>query len=817
MWRPDAQPNKKPDQRNPSIFAVPSWSNGQQEGLAWPSAPDEPWRAKAELLEATKRRAAGSFARTIRGDCKTAIDGWAADEQAVLRARIDLLNTLMVRHDDARLLCLENTQPPRVCVQYNRMRCEGETDLAPMQSTMAWVVPGAEVPVQQLVTAGEQAQAGTVKALLAMVRASMPRKKDTLNPLDAVLGMAPPERLVLKSVAGVNAHPAHTRVAEGLGAEAEGLAPLYKVVWGALDVSAQEPWQNPSTNASIRMSVLDTAHQAAREAARSKLSLWANVSFLQIRIQHGDEAHLLGLTPFADSDSCTVTHLQYAQSVFDDSGPERGILNLSQDPAHVHPIPMGKVLPLRAFVCVGAHRKSRLSEAQLNYVHAQGLLAHGFALEHLPRPELLRFEQRMPAAKSTRVSATGVDVLASSYHVADQVYTTISVVQYPPFGTQFAPETAAKIGQHVERASSRTTRMHGDPFSVMHFDPRKIMARKTVAAGKRVKTVQVGSDDGRDEEPEHDGGREEDGEDTDYSNEGSSDNDSWQRRNWADEGSESDGVPIIREGLKLGEFPLYVKAKEPDEGLVMQTQQERTKHARPDNWYFIMKQKNHYFVDGVLGDPYDKSKRFTWIEPLEGQAYLRAQKLATELMRYFLKNHSVVWDSSRTFYWNIKHNTNPGADGITIGTVWKTAWQDFIRKDTEEYWEELKEKTFIDLIDYPEQFWYTKDPKQWETIFSDKPEMQERIGEITEKWVQILKRHDHLHPLSKPRDQIRIPEQLRLKRASLLQGRAKHNTEKADLSQLSARISALESRLRRVRQEDNTQALLEQVLERLEE
>lgn len=95
--------------------------------------------------------------------------------------------------------------------------------------------------------------------------------------------------------------------------------------------------------------------------------------------------------------------------------------------------------------------------------------------------------------------------------------------------------------------------------------------------------------------------------------------------------------------------------------------------------------------------------------------------------------------------------------------------------------------------------------------------MQERIGEITEKWVQILKRHDHLHPLSKPRDQIRIPEQLRLKRASLLQGRAKHNTEKADLSQLSARISALESRLRRVRQEDNTQALLEQVLERLEE
>ena len=803
MRRPDTQPNRNAEQHtNPkraSFFKVPAWS--QQEGLAWPNAPDEPWRAKAELLEATKRRAAGSFARTMRGDCKTAIEGWAADEQGVLRARIDLLNTLMLRHDDAKLLCLENPQPPRVCVQYNRMRCEGETDLAPMQSTMAWVVPGAEVPVQQLVTAGELAQAGTVKALLAMVRASMPRKKDALHPLDAVLGLAPPERLVLKSVAGVNAHPAHTRVAEGLGEHAEGLAPLYKVVWGALDVNAQEPWQNPSTNASIRMSVLDTAHQAAREAARSKLPLWANVSFLQIRVQHGDEAHVLSLTPFSDSDSCTVTHLQYAQSVFDDSGPERGILNLSQDPNHVHPIPMGKVLPLRAFVCVGAHRKSRLSEAQLNYVHAQGLLAHGFALEHLPRPELLRFDQRMPAAKSTRVSATGVDVLASSYHVADQVYTTISVVQYPPFGTQFAPETAAKIGQHV-----RTPGVPGTPFQMIPFDPRKTATNRSQAKG----TLKIGAgEDGAGEDGAGEGGAGEDDEEEDGND---STPDHWTDSEYDSEDDTHAKIP--REPMKR-QPPLYIDQKEAgNEDLHMDTEKDRANHAKLQSWNFTMRQQNHYFVDGVVGDPFDLSKRFVWFEADEGFRYMQAEETANNLKRHFLINHAHIWESDRTFYWNIKNNNEPGKDGSTVGQVWKSAWQEFIRTCMELHGSQNHRPMMNN--EAPDQFWHTKDRVQWMSILTN-PIDKMLLPDRSETWFRTLMAQHKIHPLSKARDQIRIPEQMRLKRGSLLQGQAKHNTEKADLSQLNARISALESRLRRVKRADNTQALLEQVLERLEE
>jgi hypothetical protein len=99
---------------------------------------------------------------------------------------------------------------------------------------------------------------------------------------------------------------------------------------------------------------------------------------------------------------------------------------------------MGEILPLKGYVCLGAHRRNRLTEAQLNYVHAQGLLAHGFDTTLLPDSGLLSTgAQRLLPAKATKVTGTGLDVLASSFHVADQVYTTITVVQYPPFGTQF--------------------------------------------------------------------------------------------------------------------------------------------------------------------------------------------------------------------------------------------------------------------------------------------------------------------------------------------------------------------------------------------
>jgi hypothetical protein len=105
---------------------------------------------KVEVLEIAKRRAAVSFAKMNSALEAGQHAAWASattkDEQDVLRARVDVLNTLM-QAPDAKL-CLENTAPTRVCVVYDRIRVDPDNEagpeLGPMQSTMTWIVPGAE-------------------------------------------------------------------------------------------------------------------------------------------------------------------------------------------------------------------------------------------------------------------------------------------------------------------------------------------------------------------------------------------------------------------------------------------------------------------------------------------------------------------------------------------------------------------------------------------------------------------------------------------------------------------------------------------------
>ena len=768
MWRPDTK--TATDSLDKAVQAraerLPAAVQARAERL------DEAVQARAERLDEAKRRAAASFARTMRGDCKTAIEGWAADAQAVLRARIDLLNALMLEGPAARL-CLDADRPPRVCVMYNRMRCEGEAELGPMQSTMAWAVRGAEGPVQHLMSAGELAQAGPVQELLGLIRASMPRKKDVLQPLAAVLGLPPPERLVLKSVAGLNAQqPGHTRVMEGLGEQktGTGLAPLYQVVWGALDVSAHEAWQNPSTNAAIRLSILETAHQLARDAAASKDAPWSTVAHLQLRILHGDEAHVLSLTPFVDSESCTVTHLQFAQSVFDAHGPERGILNLAQDPAAIHAIPGGKALPLQAYVCVGAHRKARLSEAQLNYVHARGLLAHGFDTRHLPRPGQLRFDLPMPAAKSTRVSAAGLDVLASSYHVADQVYTTVSVVQYPPFGTQFEqagqgvllqPGTAGKT-----KGVLRDLKAFSGPF--------------------------LGDSD--DEMPD------------------------------APESGEDDDDIILepqhvvfkpkREPLREDETPSFLI---PHEFLPNMDAMGKPR-ARKNNWKIALRHGEHYFVDGIIGDPTDLRNRFIWFELDDGDRYKEAQQAYFELKNYIREQH-IAWNNVESFYWNIYHNKNVGRDGYTAGQIWQHYWSMFISKHAMQNLQSFVQGHKL------KSFWYVADTQHWKHILPADQIVHghdnwEYYAELQSAYMHKM-RSSFLIPddpiirskrrLSRqaicPEGQIPLPAHLR---------RGQAQPPQQDLAGLQARVGALEAQLRRQRQDDNTSCLLERVLERLE-
>ena len=267
-------------------FSIPS---------AWTSAPTLPAPTHASLLmqqvealEAAKRRAAASYTRMVAHPMPQDMAQTTRDEQEVLCARVAVLNALLEQTAEHSPLCLEATgrERPRVCVTYDRLRCDGELELGPMQSTMAWVVRDAEDPVTQLMSCpDDHPPASVVNGLLDLIRKSAP-KKDILQGLHSALTLPPPERLVLKSLRGVNApeHDGHARVYEGLGESASGpVPPLYRVIWGALDLHVLEGWQNPSTNAAIRQMPLDKFDTTLRAGLKLGKSLGADFVLMNLQ------------------------------------------------------------------------------------------------------------------------------------------------------------------------------------------------------------------------------------------------------------------------------------------------------------------------------------------------------------------------------------------------------------------------------------------------------------------------------------------------------------------------------------------------------
>ena len=793
-------------------FSIPS---------AWTSAPTLPAPTHASLLmqqvealEAAKRRAAASYTRMVAHPMPQDMAQTTRDEQEVLCARVAVLNALLEQTAEHSPLCLEATgrERPRVCVTYDRLRCDGELELGPMQSTMAWVVRDAEDPVTQLMSCpDDHPPASVVNGLLDLIRKSAP-KKDILQGLHSALTLPPPERLVLKSLRGVNApeHDGHARVYEGLGESASGpVPPLYRVIWGALDLHVLEGWQNPSTNAAIRLSILDAAHQAAREAQRTKAPLWSNVAYLQVRIYHGEECHRLSLRPFWDSESCTVSHIQFRQSVFDESGPERGLLNLSQDPTTIHSIPMGTILPLQAYVCLGAHRKNRLNEAQLNYVHAQGLLAHRFDVRLLPDPGLLLQTPsgKMVPAKATRVSGDKLDVMASSYHIADQVYTTISVVQYPPFGTQF--ERSEKTGiQHKSVQNKERSRL----------------------AMENSEAPEWGDDSAWDDSvmiPE-------------YDYEDASDEEDYQPVHTNNHGTSSrrDFKPTAKRQtqniLYLQERPrIYDKYDGP----------------KKKRWYTgSLEFGQFFFVDGVYGDPFDLKNRIILFDfDQDDPRFLDMEREAKRICVNLRKTHGDIWDPELSFYGNVflgkktalaQHGNSGMYLATTIGREWSLRWSAVIKDEIElrqSMGKVRPDGKNDDGQDYnhdaaifasggwghgnSNNFWYCANPDIWQTILagttyaSDYQQWSARkvnnfklTGDIPQA---LMSRLEALSPPATflEKDQLPLP----LTRLS-----ARTAGKDPAVDQLKSRITALEGRLDRGRQEENTQFLLCKVLEKLE-
>ena len=816
------EPTVKTAKTEPSIKAGPDEKTGQTGKTIKTERPISPTgtivMSQAEELAHAKRRAAISYSRMASspGDDRATAQV-NSDEMDVLNARINLLQTFLRQGHDAPPMCLpvENVKGPRVCVVYDRIRCEGELELGPMQSSMSWAVQGAEDTVMHLLSSDDNAgQTEVIRSLLAQVHASAP-KKHCLAALQGTLEMHSPDHMVLKGTEG-----GQTRILEGLGAGLQGCPtpPLFRVIWGALDLDILEGWQNPSTNAAIRLSILDTAQQAAREARQTKAPFWANVAYMQIRVFHDDECHRLTLRPFSDSESCTVSHLQYSQSVFDDSGPERGILNLVADPSSIHAMPLGKILPMQAYVCLGAHRKSRLNEAQLNYVHAQGLLAHGFDTQLLPAQVPSMHSQgsslpvktsmkgsslpaKMPHAKSTRVTGDKLDVLASSFHIADQVYTTITVVQYPPFGVQFEA-----INKHVGPRSQQNARPINMPLG----------------------TYGDGTPDERDwhsewdawnnQFPDHEEEPEEEipGPPSEPPNPPPP---SEPRIAPPQNKKQKGAARALKQKHKSStrtseprehptELPLYKEPRDFDSDNIPMSVEESKKHARPGGWGCSLRVGEHYFVDGVTGDPYDLSKRFILFELDNGMRYEHAENTAKNIKTFFKQHRHSVYNSAYPFYWNIQmNNARRYPEEDTLAETWQKQWQDHISRDLDPLHAEIQSTGGT-----PRWFWYTEDESQWDSII-DPGSKVAYYAEFSKKLHDRLVQQGKIQ--AKPnfaRRNILLADQLPLPKTQMT-ARVKSDLT---VAQLQSRVNALETRLRQSRQEENTQHLLEAVLEKLE-
>ena len=711
---------------------------------------------KVEALEQAKHCASASFRRLASGD--DVAHEATADEQRVLHARVDVLNTLLAQGKDQPPLCLPASgSAPRVCVSYDRLRCDGEMELGPMQSTMAWAVQGAEEPFLKLMSAPHQAEhAAGLRELLELVRASAPRK-DILQGLQATLALPPPERLVLKRLSA-SVHDAHSRVCEGLSEAANKKGPpsLYRVAWCALDLNVLEGWQNPSTNAAIRLSILDAAH-------RLQQGVWTNAAHLQVRIFRGEECHALTLRPFWDSESCTVSHLQFRQSVFDVCGPERGILNLARDPSSIAPIPQGAFLPLQGYVCLGAHRKSRLNEAQLNYVHAQGLLAHGFDVRLLPDPAALLSAPGMAPAKATRVSADRLDVLASSYRVADQVYTSISVVQYPPFGTQFSRQKPAVAGELSKGKNSlaaggldpNAPEFGSQSEQAIHWEP----------------TPQVGTGRRRAFEPKEEG----------------------QEQNL-----------------------LYLQERTP---------QPPGKPGKTKRWFTgDLEEGQYFFVDGVLGDSYSLSDRIILFDMDPNlPRYREFEAHAKRISRSLRRTHGGVWDPERSFYDNIEDNmavvTMPSGEESSINEEWSRQWTEVIKNEIHQQLRDSQRAPpagpGANPFEASLNFFYCPTGEKWAEILEGTNLVQD-YQEFSARRVQALKRSGHL-PAALQK-QLAVMSRATLQtQLPLPRTRLSARTDDPAVSRLQSRVAALETRLERAQQDENTQFLLKQVLERLED
>lgn len=741
---------------------------------------------KVDNLEAAKRKATGSFSMLVASSDQTAVPALAAaatrDQQDVLRHRISVMNALI--QDPHSHLCVEHKRLEKaphalVSVTYNRYlreSMESETEVGEIQSAMSWFLPGAQKHVADLLTPGPGTppMQNSLKGILMGLKMYAPVTHNTKKLLKSLKATFPTELAEVLDfhrgstkeqqhyqASAITSH--HTRVFQ---ADAEIRASPRKpdskaenvrmyVIKGVLDVNVLEQWQNPSTNMLVRKSIIQAAtHHAPPDGL-------SNVHSLHIKLVRGTESHVLSFQPFLGDEACTVSHLTFEEEA--GGAGQKGLLRLNEDPTVVQGLAHAKIQPLASYVCLGAHRENRYNEAQLNYIHSRGYIHAGtVAGATLPPAGTIQWDSDMPAAKATRISGKDCDVMASSYHLGGAVHTTISVIRYPPFGTQFKIHPRKTDTEKQKHAAKRLLMPDKPVLHKVKYE--RMPVRKVVMPGY----------------PPH---------------------------------AQADK---LREGQAMPGYPLHAQAVKLREGQVVpaQAQLRERQEQKKERWTTApdFDRGQFYFVDGVALDPRERGGRLYLIDAgrSETQAVMaQGVRIRDELVQECRfagadgQSLETTWNPALSFYMNLRDNQQ--AHPITRDTprdLWQEKWRAYISG-----W-------------MPKQggggaFWLCKSPQVWAALIPDDKARQAHQRSMQARFVQAVKTGaismkfvstNGLAGLLPP--QI-IPRPVMQAKQEEAAGNAK------ELGHLQARIQSLESKLDQTKRDGNTAALMQEVLARL--
>ena len=217
---------------------------------------------------------------------------------------------------------------------------------------------------------------------------------------------------------------------------------------GVLNVDIFKPWLNPRIVKFVQESIMECGKQILKHHRDNYVKKMdyntdtiPNFINIDLIIDKDDRRYVLSINPFAGPDMCTVSHV-YMYQFIGSKLPCLGILKL---PNNLDEIGVGGITPklkkTEKYVYVGAYKGKPMDNKNIYAIHSVAcakLWGTGNYKNMVVSPDRYQ-DYDFPSCKVTRITAAPWDIMVSSYVNTEHslVETIISIVNYPPFGTQF--------------------------------------------------------------------------------------------------------------------------------------------------------------------------------------------------------------------------------------------------------------------------------------------------------------------------------------------------------------------------------------------